>query len=197
MGNQHTLEVELAYLAGLIDGEGTITLERTGNRRLSGVTGLSPHVVIANTNEAIIQYAVQLFQRLGVNPHIKTQLKGYGSRQKTCYWVGMTGLTKSRKVLEPLLPYLVGKTAQARLVLDFIYYRGSTAEAKGKPYGTYEIGILEKIRALNFRGVSTTEDESLRKTKAIHITLQDRGDELLKGLEGNDSLLQHESVGLK
>lgn len=181
MGNQHTQdELNLAYLAGLIDGEGTITLERSGIRRLNGVMGLSPVVLVANTDLAIVEFVTNQFRRMGANPHIKTQAKGYAKRQKQCYWVKVHSLTKAKKVLEPVIPYLIGKRAQAQLILDFVAYRGDSQLAKGKPYGPYELGILEKIRALNHRGVSETEDHGLSRPQ---------------GRESNDSPLLRENAG--
>ena len=162
------LESELGYLAAMIDGEGCITIERGGNRRLNGVTGLQPKVIVTNTNEAIVEYVSNLFNRLGVTPYIKSQEIGYGThpRRKRCYWVTIQGLTKTAKILNAIKPYLVGKLAQAQLVLDFIAFRGDAQLAKGKPYGETEWKILDRIRALNFRGKSTTEDHGLGLTPA-------------------------------
>lgn len=170
MDNPHTL-VDLVYLAAIIDGEGTITLERTGKRRLAGVMGLSPKVIVANTNEAIIQHIVNIFQRIGVNPHIKTQDAGKYNRGKKMYWVTVQGLTKAAKVLEAIKPYLVGKLAQAHLVLEFVAIRGDAQVAKGKPYGAKELQILARIRALNHRGVTETEVHGLGLSSPSQMTV--------------------------
>jgi hypothetical protein len=158
MDNPHIREVDLAYLAGIIDGEGTVTLERNGTRRLSGVMGFSPKVIVANSNRALIQRVVDIFVMLGVTPYIKSQEAGKYSRGKVMYWVSTMSLTKCAKILRPLLPYLVAKNAQARIVLDFIERRGDSQLAKGKPYSEYELTLVQQIRALNFRGMSETED---------------------------------------
>lgn len=158
--NLHTI-VDLVYLAAIIDGEGTITLERTGKRRLAGVMGLSPKVIVANTNEAIIQHVVNILRRIGVNPHIKSQEAGKYNRGKKMFWITVQGLSKAARVLEKIKPYLVGKLAQTQLVLEFVAIRGESQVAKGKPYGEAELQILNRIRALNHRGVSTTEEHGL------------------------------------
>ncbi len=157
-------QVELAYLAGLIDGEGTITLERTGKRRMSGVMGLSPSVIVANTDDSLIQWTVTAFRRLGANPYIKTQTPSQkNKRRKPCYWVVVKSLTKSKKILSAVKQYLIAKKSQADLILEFIDIRGNSQLAKGKPYGEREMMILDQIRALNYRGVSETEDYGIRK----------------------------------
>ena len=158
MDNPHTLEIDLSYLAAMIDGEGCVTLERTGRRRKgNGEMGLSPKIIVTNTNLTIIGHVVNLFKRVGVTPHIKSSMSG--RRNKACYWVTVQGLTKVKVVLDVVMPYLVGKVAQAKLLLDFISCRGDLP--KGLKYGPVEMGILDKIRALNFRGVPTTEDYEL------------------------------------
>jgi len=160
MGNPHMQEVEMAYLAGLIDGEGTITLERSGNRRLNGMMGLSPKVIVTDTDRAIVDATMTIMRRLGVNPYVKVQSPA--KRKKACFWVTVSGLSKCKKVLEAVKPYLVGKLAQAQLVLDFVESRGNSQAAKGQQYSEAELQILDKLRALNHRGVSETEDHGLR-----------------------------------
>lgn len=158
----------IEYLAAMIDGEGTITLERTGKRRLAGVMGLSPKVIVSNTNQAIIQHVVNIMRSVGVNPHIKSQDRG---PYKTMFWVTTQGLTKAVKILNVVKPFLVGKLAQAELVLEFARLRGDSQLAKGKPYGERELQILKQIRALNFRGVTTTEAHGLGLNKPSQMTV--------------------------
>ena len=57
------------------------------------------------------------------------------------------------------------------LVLEFVDVRGDAQKAKGKPYGTVELSILDRIRALNHRGTSTTEDHGIRH-KIVESKLQ-------------------------
>lgn len=168
LDNPHTSERELGYLAAMIDGEGTITLERTGKRRICGVMGLAPKIIVANTNPAIVTYVMDIFKRLGVNPHVKSSIVG---RNKQCFWVTVQGLAKTKRILQYVEPYLVGKVAQAKLMLEFIILRGDPRLAKGKVYGSQEIEILDKIRALNRRGVTETEDHERRV--AIAASLND------------------------
>jgi hypothetical protein len=178
MDNPHIRDIDLAYLAGIIDGEGTVTLERNGTRRKgNGQMGFSPKVIIANTNRALIQRITNIESALGVNPHIKVQLAGKYKRGKVMYWATIAGLSKCGRILRPILPYLVAKDGQARIVLDFIDYRGDPIIAKGKPYGEYELGLVEKIRALNIRGMSETEDHGLWRPimAARQMTVQSNG----------------------
>jgi len=84
------------WLAAMIDGEGTITLQRTGKRRVStGEMGLQPIIIISNTNQAIIEASRIFMEELGVNPYIKSQSFGRNGRGwKTEYKLQVGGLTK-------------------------------------------------------------------------------------------------------
>lgn len=164
MDNPLAQETELAYLAGIIDGEGTITLEWSGRRASKSLLpGLRPTVHIANTDENLIQYCIDLLRKLKVKPQIKSQPAGYKTRQKRCYWLKIQGLAKVKRILKPILPYLVAKELHARLLLEFVQHRGDPRLAKGKRYGQVEKRILEKIRILNFRGASEIEHQNIRK----------------------------------
>lgn len=169
MDNPLATEIEIAYLAGLIDGEGTITLERSGNRRLNGMMGLSPKIIVANSDMAIIEQTFKTFARLGVKAHIKRQERG---KYRTMYWVTIQGLAKCRKVLPFIIPHLRGKVAQAMILVKFIDYRGDSNGAKGKTYGDYELRLVDQIRALNHRGASETEDYGLRGKYQRQVTVQ-------------------------
>jgi len=49
---------------------------------------------------------------------------------------------------------MVGKQAQARLILEWIESRGDTNVAKGKPYSDYDFQIWDKVKSINHRGVT-------------------------------------------
>lgn len=143
------------WLAAMIDGEGTITLQRTGKRRVStGEMGLQPIIIVSNTNQAVIEASRIYVENLGVNPYIKSQ--SYERLQrgwKPEFKLQVTGLTKVPKVLEAIRPYLCGKLAQADLVLEFCRSRISKGKPKGFVYDDRELEILRAIRGLNARGV--------------------------------------------
>lgn len=150
MDNQLASDVDLAYLAAALDGEGCITLERTGKRRQStGEMGLMPIVVFTNTNEAFVARICQIIRKIGIEPYIK---KSIARRHRLCYWVCVNGLTKVPIILNEIKPYITAKTGQLNLVLDFIDSRLSKGKPKGFRYDEKELKILENIRALNFRG---------------------------------------------
>ena len=106
----YTVE-QLAYLAGMIDGEGHITIE------LGGVKTRPNHQVTAcvvNTAPSLILWLRENFGGI-----IYTQRhEDIVSRKRHCYrWVMHTDLQD--KVLPLLLPYLTIKKEQAELAIEF------------------------------------------------------------------------------
>src|SRR6266478_5194035 len=69
IGNQQetgVADVDLGYLAAMIDGEGRIGMSM-------GLNGLQCAVVINNTNSANIEKCVRIYEALGINPHIYSE----------------------------------------------------------------------------------------------------------------------------
>src|SRR3990167_3625091 len=107
---EYTVE-ELAYLAGIIDGEGHITIE------LGGVKTRPNHQVIAcsvNTAPSLILWLREHFGGIIYTQHHEN----IESRRRHCYrWVMHTDLQD--KLLPQLLPYLLIKSEQAKLAIAF------------------------------------------------------------------------------
>lgn len=104
---------QLAYLAGLIDGEGHITIE------LSGVKTRPNHQVtacIVNTDHNMILWLRENFGGI-----IYMQPRGKGvdrTRVRDCYrWVMHTDLQDH--VLPQLLPFLITKKSRAEIAIEF------------------------------------------------------------------------------
>lgn len=123
---------QLAWLAGIIDGEGCITagIYPTKVSRADGSQGykLSYFVSVTNTNDDIILAVNELFAALTtVKPvfhiHDSTARKKNPLTQKTCYRVHVAGGKQVSRVLTAVLPYLVGKRKQAEVLLAVISHR--------------------------------------------------------------------------
>jgi len=93
-------ETTYAYIAGILDGEGTIHITNQFNLRVS----------IRNTSKDVVAW----MQKIAGEGNI------YGDkrRQKTCYSLELCS-NKAARFLIPLLPYLKIKKAQAKLALSF------------------------------------------------------------------------------
>lgn len=110
-----TLTVEeRAYLAGLIDGEGSIYVAAVGPARMKTVY---PSVVIAMTHRGVIEWLCERLQSGTVKLHNSTNLRRH-PYMKPQYRFQLFGKRAQRLCLI-LLPYLRVKTEQARLVTEF------------------------------------------------------------------------------
>ena len=110
-------EAEIGWLAGIIDGEGTITLSRHKSKskhiRQSNPDGVNyfPVVIIGNTDARIIEEVVRIagcgtFHRASIANPKWTQMLRY---EAAC--------RKARHILQMVRPHLRSKGEQADIVL--------------------------------------------------------------------------------
>lgn len=132
--------LDVAWLAGLIDGDGGISFLPYKSR-----TGLS--VCVVNSDEAIARKAEKVLKQLGVDPRVRTMIR-YG--RKPIYRVEATTLEQVRKLLTAVKPYLTGnKAARATLMLEFVDIRQRARHRQ--PYSSREYTIIAMTRDLRQR----------------------------------------------
>ena len=122
---------ELAYLAGFVDGEGTISI-------ISGGKYMRPTVVIANTDKTVLD-----FVRLHWMGNIYSK-KGWGNKSKEMHWVRIVN-QHAIELINDLLPYLNQKIKQAKIVTK--WYK--TIKNKKNQNNRF----IKQIRLLNKRGI--------------------------------------------
>lgn len=151
---------ELAWQAGIMDGEGCITLAKQ-LRKGRPSPAFRPTVTVTNTDPAICQPFVaawggKLYERPDKRVVKKWALSFTWYCPRSSVW----------SFLSYIRPYLVSKRKQADLLIDFVArcrefprYKGSTSgSARGgsKPLGSAEIKYRERIwneiRKLNTKG---------------------------------------------
>lgn len=135
---------EKIYTAGIIDGEGTITLYVHG-----GI--VTPLTDISNNHKGLITW---LRKHLGGGTGY-TQTDTRGNRRPT-YHVKFTRLLDVKALLEQILPYLIAKKKQAELVLEYCNLRLQDKALEYNPK-LYEIAI--QVRRLNERSHAYTRDD--------------------------------------
>src|SRR6266481_3773361 len=98
----------MSYVAGLIDGDGSISLIR--ENRTSGAK-YYPCVQLSNVFEGMIEF---LHQTFGGSKKIKSR---QSHAKKTQYVWNVRGLDSCLKVLEKVTPFLILKKKQGNLLL--------------------------------------------------------------------------------
>ena len=125
-------DIEASYIAGLMDGEGWITISKTLPAFYTIDCG------IAMTSKDTIEFA---------GPAIGIGVKEYQySDSKTLYRIGAYG-RRAQEFIRQLLPYLINKKRHAELALAFPI-GGSRSDDKK----IMQRVIFEEIRKLNSKG---------------------------------------------
>jgi hypothetical protein len=105
-------QTDLAWLSGIVDGEGSITFHR--NR--SGKFRPTPLVYIVNTSDVMISKIVIIFKELKVDYYYLLRNINH-SKWKPCHSIRISKINSLKILLNAILPYLVSKQKQAELVL--------------------------------------------------------------------------------
>lgn len=143
---------DLAYFAGIVDGEGTITVQRT---KVKGSTYLRPHIIISTTSIELVDW-------------LETRTL-YGTLQRNQngrgYWRATTSGWHLDSLLLAILPFLVIKKPHADALLRLIALRKQSAKAftiSGEMEALYQ-----EIKRLNIRGSRMFEEyEKLHRERS-------------------------------
>jgi hypothetical protein len=154
-------KAQWGYVAGIVDGEGTITIcrsEYTANRKAENgrparqyhTTGFSLKISVKNTDVRLVKW---LKSRFGGEYYTDTGKKPANWKDS---YVWHYGAETKQEFLLAILPYLIIKKEQALLALEFL--RLGSVQTPEKRQALYE-----KIVALNQRGKlveTNTQDTS-------------------------------------
>jgi len=132
---------ELAYIAGVIDSDGCISLI------LDHKTGwIRPRVAINQVQPEAIDFIVNLF---GGNLYVSKQPEE--SVWKDRYEWRLYSLKQVKPFLIAIMPFLQIKMRQAKFVIDFCSLRLNKLGMK-KHYDIEEIAIFDNVKILNQTG---------------------------------------------
>lgn len=144
---------QYAYLAGLVDGEGTISIYL--NQRGYYIT----HTSITLTSEDLILWLQETFD--GNVHHIKNDRKAEHQER----WKWQISSTLMRTHLPSMLPYLRLKRRHAEIALEFLSGR---RRGTNITYGTeWQTVLYEEIRVLNLRGKAKIEHDRTAKAEFL------------------------------
>ncbi|MBL7167025.1 MAG: hypothetical protein ISS55_11200 [Dehalococcoidales bacterium] len=113
---------DLAYIAGIVDGEGYIGITADGKKFKHGRQNLRLRVTVTNTSEWLCQY---LKFRFGGG---KILLRTLSPNHRPC-WQWQVDYQKAGDFLKLILPYLHLKKPQAELAIKFQEAKGRSTRA--------------------------------------------------------------------
>jgi hypothetical protein len=155
LGTREIKDTDVAWLAGIIDGEGNIGFE-TRSKVGSNITC---RLVVTNTDVAIINNVKRIYSEIGIinycNKRKRNQRKD-GYVRRVCYDLQVHRLRELKVILEIIIPYLVGqKKDRAELALSYcnirISKRSRVSCNKHAKYGEEELQIVNQLKILNER----------------------------------------------
>ena len=158
----HLLEKNAAYLAGLIDGEGTFCLRKFGSTSLR----FTPLISIAMSHEPTIAFAANVF---GVS-YGKIRRRKKISYHKDMFRLLVTTRKEIKQIAQALLPFAITKRKQIELMLSYLALEEDTSEKqnmKSKEKTLKEIDIYIDIKKENERGPPSDYEKIRKKLIAI------------------------------
>lgn len=134
-------KAKYGYLAGIIDGEGCITIGR--GFRPNGTINYNAILMVTNTDLKVIKW---LHEQFG-GSYYKSKPNNFVSKES--YRWRMLKKAEIELMLLAIIPYLIIKKEQAKILLEFVRLTRNDDVQKRQ-----ELSI--KIMALNKRGISVT-----------------------------------------
>lgn len=167
-----TIDHRLAWLAGIIDGEGSVGLYlrkptpaaikwKADHQRMVSYRYLHPVVTITNTDEAMVLEIRAIGDVLGVRGALGQEFEPKHPTHRPHWRITFKSKAACDLILRATLPYLITKRVRAELVLRAIAHRRSFGgQKRGGVHGYVPVGddsvlaeMLAEMKRLNRRGV--------------------------------------------
>jgi hypothetical protein len=177
MDDQQITDTQLAWLAGIWDGEGSFCIIHTGMN--NSKKGKNHHILarisMSNTNLLIINKVAEIFKKLGCNFYISQPVRKNRPYHKDNYHFSISRMTHVVIACKAMLPYLIAKKRQAEILIEFNQSRlskgllpahdenGKMLGRRYKPYDEKEVDFYLEISKLNRVGKEGREDWDKRK----------------------------------
>jgi hypothetical protein len=152
-------EQEKAYLAGIVDGEGSIFVGKT-HKRLNTMV-----VNVSNTDPRL-----HVWLKIHAGGHVTEDKRKYPNRRKI--WLWQIGSNKAADMLEEILPYLVIKKDQAETAIAFhrlkqnANRRGGHRIVNDEEY-KWRLDLYQKLKDLKIvQWAATTERGDIKLNEA-------------------------------
>ena len=157
MTHDNPQQTVLAYLAGIIDGEGCIRIAKLSQ---TSSQGLHPYHAIVNcgmTNPLAVELLHQTFG--GSIRNTNATCKNASPCKPLRYWY-LNGTNGVAQALRVLYPYLRVKKMQAALLLDFCLNKTDGRKSGGvsQVEQRWREELYSQVKKLNHRGVAATTE---------------------------------------
>ncbi len=182
MNTDNQQEIGLVgWLAGIVDGEGTVSLTISRRANRSQMIRTTPRVSIANTDAGIIDRCLLAFEKIGVGNYRQDIRRKPGNvcgvpvaKFLPVTVLEVTGLKRVRLLLNAIRPFLAGaKANRYDLLLTFIEGRIGYVESSKKAHNmAYRkedidnaIAFLRVTKSKNIENVTKILNEHTREAR--------------------------------
>lgn len=146
------VETEIAYLAGIVDGEGTIQITQQTNKNKPGWPAYTTGALyITNSNVELLDWIQQRFGGA----------RASGRRPANRNWKMVYKLSfygdAGERVVRMVQPYLVTKQKQAALYLELRERMRTSTHPLSLAERVTREGLMRQCKALNARGIGQAE----------------------------------------
>jgi len=132
-----------AYLAGLLDGDGSIYFIIRKN-------SIEPKIVFSNTSKQLIEDLKDLIPLENI---VYWEKHPKNKNARISYYIRIEKAEALKTFLENIVPYLRRKRRQAELMLEYVTSRLERRKIKGTVhYSEREKEIAKEVKKLNRRG---------------------------------------------
>lgn len=143
-------EEEKAYLAGIIDGEGSITISVSTDLSMTRKKVFRPMITITNTYLDLVSW---ILEKTGLGKiAIVKKNKKFLHHKQAYRWTAWS--QQANQIIENIYPYLIVKKKQADIF--FQMFRKKSEKRKNRKLSNDEwqnyIVLTEQIRVLNKKG---------------------------------------------
>ena len=141
-------EAQIGYLAGIMDGEGSITFVYHKSRTSRSKSAVTYVCAVANSNPLIIEAVTSLLDILSVRYKVFSPKREWNKKaKKRPYAVHIQGMDSVKAFLKVIRQDLRGKQVQAELVLEYLERR---KEGRRVRFMTdRDLQIIGLVRSLN------------------------------------------------
>lgn len=142
--------LEKGYVAGILDGEGSIGIHFVKATKTSS-DGLRPRIEITNKNLEVLKW-IKNKTGCGRIEYVKRTIKS-----KECYRYVLTTPNKIKELLTIVSPFMIIKKVHAELMIEFLNNRTLRLPFKGHEFkkgekiliSEYDLKTYEKMKQLN------------------------------------------------
>jgi hypothetical protein len=146
---------QLAYMAGIMDGEGTFYIGNYSGNRLNGDKHYQTIIAIASTDQSLIGWLHNTFG--GSTREYTPNQMAKNSRKQVYRWQATSN--RLLHICEEIMPYLVIKKRQCEIMIEIRRTFHDLHNIKGRqhvqnlPKGVLELrqSLMEELRSLHSR----------------------------------------------